>query len=102
MLDQGVFKFHVVDGWEPMDEDLEAETTDFDLNALKVEELDLMAADKMQVSGDDGWAKIDITVDSGAAHSVADGGLCWPSIRFDESEGSRAGSVYLGPGKEDF
>jgi hypothetical protein len=135
MRDQEVFKFHAVDGWEPIDEyidettedyharstsgdhddqpsssDLRARSTSdghdeqpsssFDLNALKIEELDLMAVDSMQVDGGDGWEKIDVTVDSGAAHSVADGSLCWPSVRLDESAGSKAGSVYLGPGKE--
>ena len=75
MLDQEVFKFHVVDGWEPRDEDFKAVASDFELNALKVQELDLMAAEEMQVDGD-GWEKIDITVDSGAAHSVVVGELC--------------------------
>ena len=54
--------------------------------------------DDMDVDGR-GWDKIDVTVDSGAAHSVADGDA-WPTIPRMESEGSRAGSVYLGPGKE--
>jgi hypothetical protein len=136
MRDQEVFRFHSVDGWEPIDEyidetaeddfharstsgdhgelpsssDIHARSTSgghdeqpsssFDANALNVEELDLMAVDNMQVDGGYGWEKIDVTVDSGAAHSVADGSLCWPTVRLDESEGSRAGSVYLGPGKE--
>ena len=37
---------------------------------------------------------------SGAAHSVVDGELCWPTVRRDESEGYRIGSVYLETGKE--
>ena len=45
------------------------------------------------------WKKFDVTVDSGAAHSVANGDL-WPSVHRQESAGSRIGQVYLGPGQE--
>ena len=100
MRDQEVFKFHTVDGWEPIDEYIDETTEDypphstshhqvppphstshhqvppphstfhhqvpsgncdeqpsssFDLNALKIEELDLMVVDSMQVDGGDGW-----------------------------------------------
>jgi hypothetical protein len=118
IFEQEVFKFHVVEGWRPMDADKDGDNSDVELNAIavslkaeetkveeqrveehKVEELDLLSADKMDIE-EKGWEKIDITVDSGAAHSVADGNICWPTIRRDESEGSRAGSVYLGPGTE--
>jgi hypothetical protein len=47
----------------------------------------------------EGWQKMEVTVDSGAAHSVANGDT-WPKVSRQESEGSRMGSVYLGPGKE--
>jgi hypothetical protein len=61
-------------------------------------ELELHAVDAMDVESK-GWNRFDIVVDSGAAQSVADGNL-WPSIARVESEGSRNGAVYLGPGKE--
>jgi hypothetical protein len=61
-------------------------------------ELELHAVDAMDVE-QKGWNRFDIVVDSGAAQSVADGNL-WPGIARTESEGSRNGAVYLGPGKE--
>jgi hypothetical protein len=61
-------------------------------------EFELQAVDAMDVEKS-GWNRFDIVVDSGAAQSVADGNL-WPSIKRAESEGSRSGAVYLGPGKE--
>jgi hypothetical protein len=61
-------------------------------------EFELQAVDTMDVEKS-GWNRFDIVVDSGAAQSVADGNL-WPSIARAESEGSRNGAVYLGPGKE--
>ena len=42
---------------------------------------------------------MEVTVDSGPAHSVADGDI-WQTIPRMESPESKAGSVYLGPGKE--
>ena len=45
------------------------------------------------------WTKVEATVDSGAAHNVENGDV-WPSIPRMESPGSKADSVYLGPGKE--
>ena len=115
ILDQEVFKFKVIEGWEPMDEeDLDATNVEnhtaadaeniedeVEVSAMDAGDkagLDLLAFDDMEVDSK-GWEKIDVTVDSGAAHSVADGDA-WPAIPRMESEGSRAGSVYLGPGKE--
>ena len=46
-----------------------------------------------------GWKVMKATVDSGAAHSVFNGDD-WPMIPREESEGSRRGQVYLGPGCE--
>ena len=79
---QEVFKFEVIEGWAP------------------AEEHDLLAFDQddMDIEGPN-WEKLEATVDSGAAHSVADVNM-WPSIPRVELPGSRAGSIYLGPGKE--
>ena len=59
---------------------------------------ELLSFDDMRVERE-GWQKVDVTVDSGAAHSVANGDA-WPKVSRQEPEGSRNGSVYLGPGKE--
>ena len=46
-----------------------------------------------------GWRRLDVTVDSGAANSVINGDK-HPNIPREESEGSRKGLVYQGPGSE--
>ena len=46
-----------------------------------------------------GWRRIDVTVDSGAANSVINGDD-FPNAPREESEGSRRGLVYQGPGSE--
>jgi hypothetical protein len=68
------------------------------------EELDLcpVSPDDMEVdatSRNKGWRKTEVTVDSGAAHSVMDGDTL-PGIPREESESSRQGKVYVGPGLE--
>ena len=65
--------------------------------------LDLNPIDDMDVDSDKptggGWKRLDVTVDSGAAGSVMDG-EGYPRIPRTESEGSKKGQVYLGPGAE--
>jgi hypothetical protein len=46
-----------------------------------------------------GWRRIDVTVDSGAANSVINGDD-FPNVPREESEGSKKGLVYQGPGSE--
>ena len=46
-----------------------------------------------------GWRRVDVTLDSGAANSVMDGDA-YPNIPREESEGSRRGLIYQGPGSE--
>ena len=46
-----------------------------------------------------GWRKVDVTVDSGAAHSVLNGDD-YPMVPREESAGSKKGQVYMGPGSE--
>jgi hypothetical protein len=82
-------------------EDFDAEADDgsaCDQDQEMTPELELHAVDAMDLE-QKGWNRFDIVVDSGAAQSVADGNL-WPGIARAESEGSKNGAVYLGPGKE--
>ena len=94
---QEVFHFKVLEGWRPI-EQFEDEGGAEDLQQSEVGNFDLMAFGDMDID-EANWEKIEVTVDSGAARSVADGDA-WPSTPRVESLGSRAGSVYLGPGKE--
>ena len=91
---QEIFKVQVVKAWQPMEtfEDCK------EPNQPEEKCLDILAFDDMDVD-ETNWEKMEVTVDSGAAHSVADGDV-WPTIPRMESLGSKAGSVYLGPGKE--
>ena len=71
---------------------------DSDVQQPQTENFDLFAFDDMDI--DEGsWTEVEATVDSGAAHTVANGDV-WPSIPRMESPVSKAGSVYLEPGKE--
>ena len=62
-----------------------------------VEEIQLCALNDMDI--DDEWEKLEITVDSGAGNSVANGDN-FPGIPREESEGSRRGQSYVGAGGE--
>ena len=70
---------------------------------VQEEILDLcpLKSDDMEVdeSPGTGWRRVDVTVDSGAANSVVNGDG-YPHIPTEESEGSRRGLVYQGPGSE--
>ena len=68
-----------------------------DTNLAAENSLTLCPVDAMDV--DEDWRDMEVTVDSGAANSVLNGDD-WPTIPREESEGSRNGRVYLGPGKE--
>ena len=62
-------------------------------------ELNKLSVSTPQFPGD-GWTRMeeDITLDSGASHSVNDGARYTPDWPLDSSEASRRGVNYIGPG----
>ena len=70
---------------------------------IEFDTLDLCNVDDDRMDVDSapgrGWKKVEVTVDSGAAHSVIDGDQ-YPQVPREESAGSKRGQVYLGPGTE--
>ena len=95
---QQVFQFNVVAGWQPIEKFEDCGEHDEVAQKSEDKSFDIMAFDDKDVDNGE-WENMEVTVDSGAAHSVADGNT-WPTIPRRESEGSKNGSYYLGPGKE--